>query len=97
MDKSPNKKVYPFAVAEDSYGFLSPTTFFTKCIKQHLWTLEITWDEPVPEVIVSTWRRTLVMTSNLKQFNSSLRSQTYNYTEFAIPQIESMSPYLNAD
>ena len=40
----------------DPLGLLSPVTVRAKILIQDLWTGEFDWDEPVPEMISSTWR-----------------------------------------
>lgn len=40
----------------DPCGWLTPVIFYAKCLIQILWTLGISWDEPLPENISKDWK-----------------------------------------
>lgn len=39
----------------DPLGFLAPVTMFCKSLIQHLWTIGLGWDDPLPSAIHSRW------------------------------------------
>jgi len=41
----------------DPLGLLSPITFWTKYLMQRLWTSGVSWDEPIPADIETSWSR----------------------------------------
>lgn len=41
----------------DPLGFLSPFTFLAKHLIQHLWTLGLQWDDPLPQDVTLRWKR----------------------------------------
>lgn len=51
------KRTVLSAIAQiyDPLGWVSPVVFFAKAIMQHLWTLGLQWDDPLPEDVLQRW------------------------------------------
>lgn len=41
----------------DPTGFLTPLTFFVKCLLQHLWCLGLDWDSNPPDYVLNRWNQ----------------------------------------
>lgn len=59
MDRPCTKRTILSEVARifDPLGFLSPLTFFTKYLIQHLWILGLDWDQTPPSEVVDRWNQ----------------------------------------
>ena len=61
--------VFDIANIFDALGWLSPSTIKMKILLKRVWELGIGWDDPVPDQILSTWKKWRLKLTLLKQMS----------------------------
>lgn len=67
----------------DVNGYLSPITFWIKCLLQRLWLLNTDWDDPLPEELLHTWKSFLEELPHVKNVHlpRCLIPNSYSFTQ----------------